>query len=144
MRKYALGFMFSPDRQSVVLIKKNKPDWQRGHLNGVGGKVEEGELFYQTMVREFLEETGVRRDGGHWRNFCAMTGNDWRVECFVTFFEDYDLVRSTTDEEVGVYLVEDVLNCETRNPAIPNLAWLIPLALSREHVHAEINHPTQP
>lgn len=32
-----LGFMFSPDCQSVALIEKNSPSWQKGSLNGIGG-----------------------------------------------------------------------------------------------------------
>jgi hypothetical protein len=28
--------------QMVVLIEKQKPDWQKGCLNAVGGKVEDG------------------------------------------------------------------------------------------------------
>lgn len=43
MKKYVLGFMFSTeDRgQKVALIKKLKPKWQAGLLNGIGGKIEQ-------------------------------------------------------------------------------------------------------
>ena len=41
--EYVVGLLFSPDRNTVVLINKTKPDWQAGKLNGVGGKIEEGE-----------------------------------------------------------------------------------------------------
>ena len=54
MKEYVVGFMFSEE------ILKNKPDWQAGRLNGVGGKVEPNEYPDQAMVREFEEETGVR------------------------------------------------------------------------------------
>ena len=39
--KYVTGFLFSPDKKSVVLINKNRPAFQVGKLNGVGGKIEE-------------------------------------------------------------------------------------------------------
>jgi 8-oxo-dGTP diphosphatase len=41
--QYVLGFLFDPSQKDVVLIKKLKPEWQKGKLNGVGGKIEEGE-----------------------------------------------------------------------------------------------------
>ena len=34
---YACGFLFSDDRRHVVLIRKRRPAWQAGKLNGVGG-----------------------------------------------------------------------------------------------------------
>src|SRR5690349_13991679 len=39
---YALGFLFDGTGR-VVLIRKRRPAWQAGLLNGVGGKVEPGE-----------------------------------------------------------------------------------------------------
>jgi 8-oxo-dGTP diphosphatase len=36
--RYVLGFMFSSDHSEVALIRKRKPEWQRGKLNGIGGK----------------------------------------------------------------------------------------------------------
>ena len=38
MTKYVVGFMFSPDKQFVALIRKNRPEWQAGKLNGIAGK----------------------------------------------------------------------------------------------------------
>lgn len=42
---YVAGFLFGPmpRHNYVALIRKNKPDWQKGKLNGIGGKVEAGE-----------------------------------------------------------------------------------------------------
>ena len=57
--KMVVGFMFSVLKSSVVLIKKERPKWQEGKLNGVGGKVEKGESPFDAMKREFLEETGL-------------------------------------------------------------------------------------
>ena len=38
IQHYACGFLFSQDRTRVVLIRKRRPAWQAGKLNGVGGK----------------------------------------------------------------------------------------------------------
>ena len=57
-KTYVAGFLFSPDRSRVLLIRKNRPAWQAGKLNGLGGKIEPGETPPQAMRREFREEQG--------------------------------------------------------------------------------------
>lgn len=39
---YVCGFLFDRSFENVLLIRKNRPEKQKGRLNGVGGKVEEG------------------------------------------------------------------------------------------------------
>lgn len=56
--EYVLGFMFNEDESKVLLVHKNRPTWQAGKLNGIGGKIEAGETPLQAMEREFMEETG--------------------------------------------------------------------------------------
>ena len=94
------GILFSPDLTKVVLIRKNRPEWQASKLNGVGGKLQDGETPLRGMQREFLEETGLE----HW---------DWEPlarlefdEAVVWFFWGksclYDLCETKTDERVGL------------------------------------------
>ena len=59
MQTYACGFLFSLDRQRVLLIRKRRPAWQAGKLNGLGGKIEPGETPDAAARREVLEETGL-------------------------------------------------------------------------------------
>ena len=40
MKKYVLTFLFTSDYKNVWLIEKNRPNWQKGSLNGIGGKIE--------------------------------------------------------------------------------------------------------
>lgn len=35
--RYVVGFCFNSDLSQIILIEKNKPEWQKGYLNGVGG-----------------------------------------------------------------------------------------------------------
>lgn len=56
---YVCGFLFETDLQRVLLRLKARPAWQRGKLNGIGGKVESGETPFYAMRREAREETGV-------------------------------------------------------------------------------------
>lgn len=55
--RYVLGLLFSEDASRVLLVWKNRPAWQNGKLNGIGGKIEPGETPLQAMDREFVEET---------------------------------------------------------------------------------------
>ena len=59
--KYVLGFAFNKGCTEVLLIEKKRPNWMVGKLNGVGGHIEDGETPIDAMVREFKEETNLRR-----------------------------------------------------------------------------------
>jgi len=131
MTRAVCGFLFSPEMDRVVLIRKNRPEWQAGLLNGVGGKVEEDEFAEQAVAREFAEETGMRVD--HWRAFCLHRDKSHGYE--VVYYAAVGAVesaRTTTDEEIVVCAVADVPHLEV----IPNLRWLIPMALDPEMKHA--------
>ena len=44
MTHYTVGFAFSLDRQFVALIRKMRPRWQQGKLNGIGGHMNDDEF----------------------------------------------------------------------------------------------------
>jgi len=125
MTSYCLGFAFIDHDNFVVLIRKNKPAWQKGLLNGVGGKIEENELTHDAMVREFLEETGIIHR--HWTKFTRMNFDGAEVFCFATRLpKGNDNLTQTTEEQVGLFSVIDARN---HPKIIPNLQWLIPMAI---------------
>jgi 8-oxo-dGTP diphosphatase len=131
MTRYVLGFLFSEDMNQVVLILKNRPKWQAGLLNGVGGKVEENESLEQAMQREFKEETNVDIDS--WTGFAYMEGPDYTIHCFSTV-GDVSMIETITDEPVMVIPI-DRLHTMT---IVHNLRWLIPLALDNNVQHCNI------
>lgn len=45
--------------ERVLLVKKDRPAWQHGRFNLVGGKIEEGETPEQAALRELKEEAGL-------------------------------------------------------------------------------------
>lgn len=125
---YVAGFLFSSDRKKVVLIRKNKPEWQKGRLNGVGGKVELNEQATDAMVREFYEETGTNAFAP-WELFARLSGETAEVLFYRAFVKPpphvAPVIQSVTDEEVAWYAIDRL----HKLPVLPNLRWLIPLAL---------------
>src|SRR6185369_17007315 len=120
-KKYVLGFLFTTDRQSVWLIRKTKPEWQKGKLNGIGGKLEDGELPLNAMRREFKEEGGI--DIQDWKQFCNLTDDrTYEVICYYSF----------SDKEPITMTDEEIFRCMRHHlpiDVLPNLRWLIPMAL---------------
>lgn len=129
MIKYVVGFYFNPDKTTVILIKKNSPEWQKGKLNGVGGKIELHETSSEAMAREFWEETGISTLPKDWKHEIELVdvNRKWRVYFFSTVGTESP--KSTTDEIVEVFKVSDVLMTAVIMPAkiIPNLKWLLPI-----------------
>lgn len=123
MTEYSTGFMFDGTR--VALIIKNRPAWQSGRMNGIGGHIEEGESPAQAMAREFAEETGFITEPADWNPLAILAGEDFKVHFFYTWGE-VDLLETKTDEEIVVVPVSSV----TFKNSIPNLTWLIPMAKS--------------
>ena len=124
MQDYSCGFLFSPDRQRVLLIRKRRPAWQAGKLNGVGGKVEPGESAMEAMIREFREEAGLEMTS--WEQILTLSGDDWRGHFFRAFGE-VDEAVAITDEQLEIHRV-DALPGDT----IPNLHWMIPMMLDED------------
>ena len=127
---YVAGFLFSADLSKVLLIRKLKPAWQAGKLNGVGGKVEPGETPTAAMVREFYEEAG-----GHiynWKYF-ASSGDPgtFTVDFFAYRLSDDGLgieaLQSQEEEKLEVVNVADIH--PLREDIIVSVSWLIPLAI---------------
>ena len=130
---YVAGFYFSECGRRVALIRKLNSEWQRGKLNGIGGKVEPGESPYVAMVREFEEETGARVES--WRLFCTATTEEDQLY-FFTASGDLTALYSAETEEVVTAAVEDIPTLDT----IPNLRWLVPLALDEGNQGTHLNY----
>jgi 8-oxo-dGTP diphosphatase len=122
MQHYVCGFLFTPDRGKVLLIRKRRPQWQAGKLNGVGGKIETfDESPRHAMTREFREEAGITIES--WQEILTLTAADWHTH-FYRAFGDVAQAHAITDEQLEVH--------PTRNlppDTIPNLRWMIPLML---------------
>lgn len=126
--KYVVGFALNEARTHVCLIRKNRPSWQCGSLNGIGGKVEPGESTGDAMAREFLEETGVEIKDWVAGPYLAggLPDHPYAVYCFYAATDLIHKAETKTDEEVVVIPVKDVFGL--RNEMIQNIPWLIAMA----------------
>lgn len=136
--EYVVGFLFDDSGKHVVLIEKQRPEWQRGLLNGVGGKVDSIEDIFTAMRREFIEETGA--NSLWWYKFAELSGYDgpairegteisrYKIHCFSTFSTIcFNAVKTTTDEKLVKRSVSDLSNY---HDTLPNTRWLILMALN--------------
>jgi 8-oxo-dGTP diphosphatase len=133
LNQYVLGFAFDHAEQQVLLINKQRPDWQKGRVNGIGGKIEIDETALEAMTREFNEETGLYSDQNKWRLFCQLTGYDYSVYCYAT---EMPIIRPfcVTDERPEWF----DYSCLPLN-VNDNLWWLIPMAMAKVPVYAEVD-----
>lgn len=126
MKKYTIGALFTPDFEEVLLIEKQRPDWQKGRLNFPGGHIEDGEVGCECVSREFKEEANVLIKPMDWF-YIGMIENEG--EYFVEFFaavyneNEHGDVKSLTSEELHW------VNCDKLpSKVISNLHWLVPFA----------------
>lgn len=119
---YVCGFMCSWDLQNFLLIRKTHPEWQKGKLNGIGGKIELkkayiGEILihqgnapenyetpFEAMIREFYEETGITTTRDRWHCFHIeefYLGPDKQRDTRVYYFAAFG------DESKRQYLGDD-------------------------------------
>ncbi|SEL50468.1 8-oxo-dGTP diphosphatase [Colwellia chukchiensis] len=134
LQKYVTGFLFSADASHLVLIKKINPSWQRGLFNGIGGKIETEESSVAAMVRECKEETGVVTSPKVWTQFADIyRPNAYQVDMY---FARTDLAyQAKTQEAETIHLFKVA---QLPQQLLPNLRWLIPLALDQQADFSQI------
>lgn len=121
---YVLGLAFTPNGR-VALIRKNRPDWQKGKWNGIGGKVEANEDSRTAMQREFAEETGVVTHPDWWTFNGRMYGKHWSVFVYSLKHECVQLAKTMTDERVRLLHAND--QQINSSAAVENLRTLVEL-----------------
>lgn len=139
-KEMVLGFVFDAPLEWVALIRKQRPDWQKGKWNGIGGRVQPGEDPLTAMVREFEEEAGLNIPEPYWTRTVVMDGrmHGWRVHVFTTNSHYAHDVQTKTDEVVAMFKLSSLHQFDG---IISNLSWLIPLQLEVWRSEAVIEWP---
>lgn len=133
MKQYTIGALFDPDLSRIVLIKKIKPEWQKGKYNLPGGKTEVGETPYDCISREFFEETGLVTLPSEWSHIGVIRNlsnkkDAYAVDYLTTIISGDQEISNDTEEKarwfrLGSYSLRIA-------PLISNLDWLIPFAIN--------------
>lgn len=130
MINYVAGFMFSKDGRYVAMVHKEKPEWQKGKLNAVGGKIEDGEDPYEAMAREFKEETGVETQPTDWSLFVDLKheSKNGQVKFFYYYDDKVFNIKTKEKERIVAMHLYEVMDAPN---VMENIKWLIPLALTK-------------
>lgn len=127
MKHYTIGILFDVSKENVLLLRKTKPDWQKGKLNFPGGHVEEGESTLNCIIREFKEETDL--DIPDWQYIgCIINYSSYTCDIFTAVHRpEYGQYKTMTDEPVGMYPIDNLCHPDT---IIANVQWLTYFALN--------------
>lgn len=145
MNVWCLGFVFHPVQGAdfhtaeVLLITKDHPDWQKGRLNGVGGRVEPAEHPRDAMSRELLEESGYFKPRENWLLVARLTAEEEGLIYVYTAWEEPRWSRfpplMDPKTRTGTHPTEPVYWMPAAHLpptiTIPNLRWLVPLCWDR-------------
>lgn len=131
-----VGIMFSPNKKSVILLKKRKSSNPviSGRWNFPGGHVEASELPLNACVREIKEETGIITNPNQWRHLATGIASNRSLQ--VMFFdtvlseEQWNSDWGTrTDEFVAPDRINYTMDRQRTGRQVHNVAMLIGLAL---------------
>lgn len=136
MTVYTCAFAFSGEH--VLLLRKDTPSWQKGKLNGIGGKVEQGESIHTATVREFQEETGLIGLGENAQVFHSMIWpayedhRGWPLVYFSAFELNkgamLEAVQNTISAAEPCVIVKADKIIAGMHDAMPNLGFLVLMA----------------
>lgn len=123
IKKYVVGFLFNGD--DVLLLHKSTPVWQRGKINGVGGKIEPGETPHDAMVREFREETTLHIP--LWQRVAELNTPTSIIYFFKAHYEGEKPIVQGLEEEPVEWFDR---HCLPHN-VVGNLRWVVPMAFHK-------------
>lgn len=125
-KRYTVGFLFNTDLSKVLLIHKLTPEWQRGKVNGVGGKYEEGEDAAACIARETREEAAVDVPAAEWRQAGSLFGTEWHVDVMTAKYAGAESDAKSLEEQQVEWFPVGALP----QNVMSNLRWLVPLCLN--------------
>ena len=122
MKHYVLGLIFNEAKTQILLVDKLRPDWMKDRVNGIGGKIDDGETPFDAIHRESKEETSYDFDFKHTITFVCPGGT---VFVYIAVCFGDITYKQIEDERLAVWELYNL-----PNNMISNLKWIIPLSLS--------------
>lgn len=112
--RYVLGFVFIGNDKILLQLKNRGGDYLNGKLNGLGGKIEDGESELSAIAREYFEETGDDRYLD-WHKFSSIFyKNDVELNVFTCNVSDdfYDNIewssQDSNAEKLFIFNLDDI------------------------------------
>lgn len=123
MINYVVGFAFDESKENVLLMRKNRPDWQKGYLNGLGGHIEINEYPLHAMRREAYEEAGIDVSWKY-RAFIYKP-NIFNLYVFYAYSDEIFNFQQKEDEILNIYNTLKIY----KEKMIHNLYFMIPYGI---------------
>lgn len=125
--EYVLNIVFSPDKENVLLIFKNRPSFLANLYNFVGGKMEHDDASpVSAAFRETLEESNIITDPEY---FGRVDGEGYVIHLCRSFTSNIFNAKTMEDEPVEVFHLEEVINFHNSGALAPNIMLYIQNAL---------------
>ncbi len=137
MKTVTLLFLRDKENERILLAMK-KRGFGEGKLNGVGGKVQEGETILEAALRETEEEIGVSVPEEHARqvgrlHFHFTEHPEWEFDCHVFMTETWEGEPAESEEMAPEW--HDIAALPFERMWVDDKHWL-PTALAGEYVDA--------
>ncbi len=126
--KWCLGFILSSNFRNVLMIKKSR-SMHAGLWNGVGGKLEPNEGYYDSMIRECREETGLSTCAPDWVRVVdfANPGN-WNVKVFGMVYEEGSYHGTSLSSNTDTLLFGDLSDIAPEIPTFIPVSYTYRMA----------------
>lgn len=122
---YTLGLIYNPKNTQILLQLKDKPDWQHGRYNGIGGKVEQNETPDHAMLRKGIEEIGVE---AAWTHKGQIKVNEHLIDLYKTNLSGTSIryaikhAQRNTNETLDLSWIDQM-----PENILSNLTYLVPM-----------------
>jgi len=121
---YAVGFAFDETGEHLLLIKKKRPWWQVGYLNGLGGVIAPNQDIYEAMKDHAVKEANLPRVD--WKCFTKVSYDEAILFVFTYTFKSKTIQNCFSSKDEELCILKHVLVANRK--VIPDLRWLVPMA----------------